>query len=396
MVADELAVELCEQLVSRESRFLDPFCGSGRLIMAAATQGAVCTGLDWNPLACLITQAKAAKASLETIATVAAECGSARRQRVRRMQLKLRGEYKVTWFSGRVLRELSEILSWVNSLSLPSNDRVVVAMALSATARAASFCRKNGWKLHRLSSEGRAQLHVSPWEVFETKLRQYAREQLLNPIPPGHVSVARADARRLGSPSEAGKKFDVIITSPPYGDSQTTIQYGAASALCLEVVSRIDGFHDWFALGRDIDQHCLGGARNSAETKQPEALSSLRPYWAGSQSGNGYARVSRFLHDLGVICGGFRRVLAPGGRIAIVVGRRSVGGYRVKLDEFLIDQLETQGLHHLKTTRRSLQGKRLPRRINKYGRSKNRARRTLGATVTMLDEYILLFRDPQK
>jgi hypothetical protein len=43
------------------------------------------------------------------------------------------------------------------------------------------------------------------------------------------------------------------MTSPPYGDSRTTVQYGAASALCLSVVSRLCGLEQLGMLGREID-----------------------------------------------------------------------------------------------------------------------------------------------
>src|SRR5687768_12034639 len=73
MIADDLATELASLHVRQGSRVLDPFCGSGRLLMAAAAKGASCFGYDVNPLARLLTEAKAAPACLPTLQAISVE-----------------------------------------------------------------------------------------------------------------------------------------------------------------------------------------------------------------------------------------------------------------------------------------------------------------------------------
>src|SRR3546814_20394921 len=71
---------------------------------------------------------------------------------------------------------------------------------------------------------------------FQRRLLHYVREVEFSAWS-GDVDIhfGRADA---ATAAELGC-FDVVLTSPPYGDSRTTVQYGSASAICLDVVSRI-------------------------------------------------------------------------------------------------------------------------------------------------------------
>src|SRR5260221_6810333 len=111
----------------------------------------------------------------------------------------------------------------------------LMASALSATVREVSFARLSGWKLHRLDETARAAFKVCPWERFERRLRYCLSELRARRCIPGEHYVALADARSLSNPHDQARAhgpFDVVLTSPPYGDSRTTVQYGAASALC--------------------------------------------------------------------------------------------------------------------------------------------------------------------
>ena len=50
-------------------------------------------------------------------------------------------------------------------------------------------------------------------------------------------------------------------------------------------------------------------------------------------------------------------------------GRRSTGGFRLKLDDFTVNELERGGLNLMERYQRALRQKRFPRVINRFGRS---------------------------
>jgi site-specific DNA-methyltransferase (cytosine-N4-specific) len=181
------------------------------------------------------------------------------------------------------------------------------------------------------------------------------------------------------------------MTSPPYGDSRTTVQYGAASALCLSVASRLYGLEHLGMVGREIDGVCLG-SQNERRLRQTHDVESFKLYWAGSVQSPSYRSVAAFLLDYRKVCGGIVNLLKPGGTAILVVGRRSTGGFRLKLDDFTVNELERGGLNLVKRYQRALHQKRFPRVINRFGRSSDETDRSRGRLTTMNNEIILVFR----
>ena len=78
----------------------------------------------------------------------------------------------------------------------------------------------------------------------------------------------------------------------------------------------------------------------------------------------------------------------------MVVGRRSVRGFRVKLDEFAIVEMEALGYSARKIQRRRLQQKRLPRAVNRFARATGAEQRISGRVKTMDEEIILTLEGP--
>ena len=391
MVADDLAITLAKRHVKPGYRVLDPFCGSGRLLVAGAYSPGEFVGIDVNPLACLITKAKVAAVNPSTISEIAKDIDRARAM-VIASPLEFRERRKVQWYSESVQADLGRIVTWINKLRLDWPERTVIAAALSAAARDSSYSRKGRWKLHRLGPSARA-IHIkSAWDCLKQRLQLYAIEASKGAPPLGRVSLFLGDAAKILTstfPQSLPPSFDLVITSPPYGDSKTTVQYGAASALCLDVVSHIDGFEEFFVPGRDIDYQCLGGDRHAPSS--PEFLDEIKRYWAGSRAGEQAVLVTAFLADFFRAFQRITPVLKAGGQAVLVLGRRSVGGFRLKLDIFATDCMERLGLRPVLHERRVILDKRLPKTINRFGRARSKHLRAKGLTKTMTEEFILTF-----
>jgi hypothetical protein len=389
MVADDLALSLAARYVRAGDAVLDPFCGSGRLL-AAVLQPSVRVGIDTNPLACLLTKAKLADADADVLSAMLADLHRAR-EITCASALCLQKCRKVEWFAPAALHELGQIVSWINVLGLADPERLLVAAALSGAARDVSFARRNCWKLHRLAADARANLTASAWAAFERRLHYCLQEILRSPLPAGRTQVGLADARRLRQKEPVhswNEAFDVVLTSPPYGDSRTTVQYGAASSLCLDFVSHIEGFEEYFAAGGSIDSRCLGGKILSVA----DGLGDIHRYWAGRKGTRIARSVAAFLADYAEACAGIAQCLRPGGTAVLVVGQRSTGGFRLKLDRFTADCLGSHGLVPVSIEHRRLREKWVPRRINRFARCASLDRRTKGLTRTMSNEVILAFQ----
>ena len=163
---------------------------------------------------------------------------------------------RVDWYSNTVKQELAQIVGWINLLGLDEAEKTVVAVALSTAARNASYCRNGRWKLHRMAECQRATHACSAWEAFGKALRYYVDYGFLCSHRYWAGSTLFADKHKGYSRHGEGVMTlplpaDLILTSPPYGDSKSTVQYGAASSLCLDVVSQVSGLEELYVSWRE-------------------------------------------------------------------------------------------------------------------------------------------------
>jgi site-specific DNA-methyltransferase (cytosine-N4-specific) len=260
MIADDLAASLAERFIDVGSLVLDPFCGTGRTLFAAAERGGKCIGVDVNPLAVLIANAKAGGANIEVIDYLLAGLSRDGCRGVA-ARVDLEPGRRVSWFNEDARRELSQIIGWINRQKLARPELFLIATLLSATVRDVSLCRKKQWKLHRMNEVKRRAYHRSAWRIFQRKLTSVAKELRNARQPAGRVEAVQGDARHLPSilPLAWRERVDVVFTSPPYGDSRTTVGYGGVSGICLGVVRNIQGLENIFMTGGEIDRRCLGG-----------------------------------------------------------------------------------------------------------------------------------------
>jgi len=397
MVADGLAEALARAFVAPGDRVLDPFCGTGRILAAAAEKGAHCVGVDVNPLAVLVTRAKAGHCSAQVLSDLLQASSLVRARGKRRDLPRFETDRKVAWFSRKVTRELWGIVGLVNSARLPTPELSLVATVLAATVREVSFCRDGQWKLHRLPARLRRRWRRSPWAVFRRRLELALCEVRAFPDCPGRLRALVGDARQLSGALRAHRitpSFDIVVTSPPYGDSRTTVHYGGISSLCLSVLCYIERLGVAAASSASIDRLCLGGATSAspAQTNSGVAASALHHYWRGGQNNPVQTRVRRFLEDLERSCQEVTRVLRPGGHFVVVVGRRRTGGWRLYLDRMIIDVCREEGLRLEGLSTRQIVGKRTPARVDTLGRQQAKAH----VIDTIKEEHILVFSKRSK
>lgn len=383
MVADDLAIELSERYIGPDQIVLDPFCGTGRLLAASSHMPGKRIGFDVNPLSCLVSRAKLSKFDAALLSAVVADGKRAQAIRGRVSPIDDVAGRRVAWFSEPIKVELAQIVSWVNSLQLSQSELLVVGACLSATARDVSFARKSGWKLHRLPEENRTMPEGAAWRAFLRRLNYCAVSTNGEPVVAA-AAIEQLDSSALSAPTRWSGLVDVVLTSPPYGDSRTTVQYGSASEICLHVVSLVQGLESYRTLPGAIDRLCLGG------TSGPEDERLLR-FWSGRASSTEGKATARFLSSLSAACGTIADVVRPEGAAVFVVGRRSTGGFRLRMDDFLADEMETRGFVLDRTKRRALKEKFAPRYVNRFGRAKSEELRASGRVPTMRDEIILSF-----
>ncbi|MHA7773890.1 hypothetical protein [Roseibium sp. M-1] len=388
MIADDLATQLAARYVNADSRVLDPFCGSGRLL-AASEQAATRIGIDANPLAWLITASKLKSPDLKTLTKLLEDISNGRKFK-NVYPLEFTTGRKVDWFSDEIILDLSKIICWINTYSLSGPTLFLVGAVLSATARESSYARDSGWKLHRMSELARSQHQCDPWTIFERRLRYCVRDLSKRDDIEGTGTVVcgRVGAEVSKVLETLGGPFDLVLTSPPYGDSRTTVHYGAASELCLGVVRHVKGLSHLFEQGRTIDAACIGESLNESNWD----ASLIKRYWSGSLSNPASTGVEKFLCSYDAACNVIGKAVKPGGRAVFIVGRRSTGGFRLRLDNFTMDRFTANGFKIEDRYERTLQKKRSPLFVNRYARSQSEELRSRGFVRTFDRDIVVVLR----
>jgi hypothetical protein len=197
-------------------------------------------------------------------------------------------------------------------MSVPDGPtRKVLWTVLAETIRAGSNSRTNTYKLH-LRRPGDRIDGEQVWTLFEDNLRSVldrvaAYRRLTTKRPSGSPNVRIfCDDSRSAAFAPANEEHVILVTSPPYGDNQTTIPYGQFSYLAMRWIPAED-LHPAAAVmvsnTHYMDTASLGGSLRKVAGKA-EAVAAVSPAFArmietaGPEKARGLRKVSVFMADL--------------------------------------------------------------------------------------------------
>ena len=266
MMIPQVARRLIEEYGREGGVLLDPYCGTGTTLLEGMLANLDTIGTDLNPLARLIARTKTAPVDLDLLdreirdfsefglITVGARDGQTVRPDIPNIDY---------WFSENVQRELGLIrghIDWIESARIADFFRV----AFSLTVRKVSWTKNSEFKLVRMTPE-RIEDH-NP-DVFSTMVdvlnvnrRAFASLQHALVDCPQIPSVHGFDTV-VEIPKELipPQSVDVVVTSPPYGDSKTTVAYGQFSRLSSQWL----GYEN----ANQVDNSLMGGSKHSGDVR---------------------------------------------------------------------------------------------------------------------------------
>jgi len=214
------AAHVISQL-SSHSRLLDPFCGTGTIVYEAQLRGLCVTGVDNNPLACVIARGKTEPIDREfTLAHLEHSIEKARSLTAVSPMPKAPAKY----FHKATVEQIMRILSVSSSFS-----PFLLACLYGAICLAARAC--NGW-LWTSTSIGRINPPLRKIDFFSTLHRKVRKHiDFVQGAPP--VKIHTHDARTIHEIIPANS-IDIVYTSPPYFDA---LDYtGYYTKLVLEIL----------------------------------------------------------------------------------------------------------------------------------------------------------------
>ncbi|GIV08004.1 MAG: DNA modification methylase [Fimbriimonadales bacterium] len=337
---------------------LDPFCGSGTSLVEARLARMDAIGIDLNPFAVFLARVKTTDFEIEQILT------EAKALRTRLDELPKHGYnaprpsfYNIDYWFKQAVQEDLALLRMAIDQSISETVRDFFLVAFAATVRESSNTRRGEYKLYRIPESALDSYHPQVFPIFWEKLERNWRglsEFLADRVPHTTVRVYEADTRRpLPIDSES---VGLIVTSPPYGDSHTTVAYGQFSRLMLQWL----GFPDEVA--KSIDRRALGG--QSRSTQVPLHSSTLESVVETimHQHPRRASQVYQFYADFAECFPELTRIVKPLGYACFVVGNRTVKGVRIPTDRILIEIAQPFGWHHITTYHRRIPNKRMPLR----------------------------------
>jgi DNA modification methylase len=313
------AARLVRASTSEGARVLDPFCGSGTVLIEAMIAGRQAAGTDLNPLAVRLATLKTARldaTAREAItqgARNAAAFADERRQRRAGATHRYPPE-DVASFDPHVLLELDSLRAAVTGLEPTSPVRGALELVLSAIlvklSRRASDTATGATAraTRRLAAGYPSRLFIRKAEELVTRVA--ALEALLPPgVPAGRVTLD--DASRLKT--LGASTIDAVVTSPPYVATYDYLEHHALRLRWLGLDAR------GFASG-EIGSRRRYGRLDGASARQT---------WS---------------RELGASLRAIARVCRPGAPIALVLADSAVEGEALRADALVEGVAEGAGL----------------------------------------------------
>ncbi|MHB8552464.1 MAG: DNA methyltransferase [Thermoplasmataceae archaeon] len=358
----------------------DPYCGSGSSLVEGLLAGLNVIGTDINPLAKLISDTK-------TDFSIAPMDLENEIYRFVDFTLNPTGKPKIIkkdnlsfWFKESSIKGLGYILRFIDRIE-DQKIRNFFKVSASETIRESSNTRKDEFKLYRYSKERLERHNPDPFGIMKGKLFRnlkgyeafYEKMAERNYHPTSKIFLFNT-VNRIPENKIAKNSVDVVITSPPYGDSHTTVAYGQYSRLSSE----------WLGiLKHNVDSISMGGKKIQTPiifdcNQLDNAIKEVR-----ESNPKRSLEVSSFYTDLERSIKNVSKVIKSGGFVCYVVANRKVAGISLPTDQAIESFFEKYGFTHVKTFTRGIPNKRMP--------SKNSPSNVAGKTEeTMSKEYIVI------
>lgn len=360
------------------SLVLDPYAGSGTTLVESTIKGIKSIGTDLNPLARFMSRVKNTHFNTTEVKQAAAEL-STRFMAYSPRDVKDTDFSRISNFKFWYAEENLYKLSYINQIILELNPQIqdFFLLCLSETVREVSFTRNGEFKRYKMSAKQLEKFNPEVFPTFERKvIRNIKGLEAFNALGEADIASVYSFNSSNGIPDDIIPKssVDMIITSPPYGDSHTTVAYGQFSRWANE----------WFNFenAKSLDKVLMGGTLSKEirfETVSiKEELETIK-----TADKKRYYEVISFLNDYWDSIQNVAKVVRKGGRVCYVVGNRRVKTVQVSLDYFTAEMFEKCGFKHETTIVREIPNKRMP--------SKNSPTNIAGAKVdTMNNEYIVI------
>ncbi len=365
MMIPQVASRLIKENIKYGKVILDPFCGSGTVLVESMLVSKESFGIDINPLTKLIAESKTSLYDINELTKAYAKL----KDEIKNSHAKNTPKFFNIdfWFKPEAVKDLARIKISIDNV--PKKFKPFFLTCFSETVRKSSNVRQGGFKLHRLGESELKEYTPDALSLFEKHVEKCLPRisEFTNALdnPPKPVILLEDTRKKTSVPEDY---IDLIVTSPPYGDSRTTVAYGQFSSLSLKWL----GFDEKMA--NSMDSMMLGGSKTDMSWRI--ITPTLNEYITKIEQKDAKRAndVLSFYVDMDRCFIELNRVARKGAMICMVVGNRTVKGYQIPTHRIIQELGEDHDMKHVKTTFRNIPTKRIPSRnspSNKKGDTSN-------------------------
>ncbi len=384
MMIPQVAERILDEFGQNSKILFDPYCGSGTSLVEANLRGINAIGTDINPLARLIAKVKTTIIPLKMLDSYLKDFNDfifSIKLGGKKIEPEINNFKNINyWFKKDTQYWLAIIKEYIEKIDV-EDIRDFFKAAFSETVREVSLTRKSEFKLYRMSKK---QIEKFNPDVLFIMMEKLIRNR--NGMAE-YISIKRNNSNskiydfntvyEIPQNIISPESVDIIVTSPPYGDSRTTVAYGQFSRLSNQWL----GFEEY----NEVDKRSMGGIREKEfKNFELKILDRVLSQIASIDYKRVYDVISFYI-DYEKSIKNISKVMKRGGIVAYVVGNRRVKGIEIPNDEITKELFEKYGFEHIKTIIREIPNKRMPKR--------NSPTNIAGITeTTMNHEYIVVLK----
>lgn len=395
-VTQSQIIEVVSSFLPTSASAIDPFMGSGTSLMSCMEYGLGVYGQDINPLSVLLVEAKTAVLDGQRVQTAREHILSIISSDLSEsVDVSFKGMDK--WFTKEVQVALSRIRRAI--LTIPDKEvRSFFWIIMAEVIRIDSNDRTSTFKLHQREEKEIASRHSDVIKDFFSFVDRGIMD--LNAFRYKIENNGFLTGNRYSAPIEikwgntvhgvsSSQKFDILVSSPPYGDNQTTVTYGQHSYLPLQWIPRSelpdDIGYDYLRTTQEIDSKSLGGRSNRRHIKELISSISNRIPSLGAfldrvppEDIEKYYKTVSFIADFEQSLDAIIPAMKDNAIYVWTIGNRFVNKQEVPNNQILIDLMANHSIPLIFDAERTI--------LNKKQAKRNRSSRT------MEKERILIFQ----
>lgn len=377
----EPIIEKLSEALNKNVSLLDPFMGASNTLVTGMKYGMNVFGQDINPLSILLSQVKTnfyqkdelVDADQRISSSISSDTSDA-------IEVSFTNINK--WFTGDVQTDLSKIY---RAIRREPNLRIrkFFWVALAETIRLTSNDRTSTFKMHMRPIEEIKIRQVSALKTFGSISKKNIKnivDYISILVEKGYIKKGKytKNAEVVWGDTNSGintqKTFNLLVTSPPYGDNQTTVTYGQFSYLLLQWIPLEDIDNaiemDYLKTAQAIDNRSLGGQIkeniNDIEERVFDKSKTLKKFINQFKNGERKKaeKVTRFINDLDNSIDKMLPHMRDDSFLVWTIGNRNVNKQLVQNDLILNELFASKGVNLFTDLERDILSKRMPGRNN--------------------------------